>query len=63
MNRKQLEKIRQKVQEIFGLLKQDIRGCETVKNALGILEKKVTSELQDVLWQEYEEIKKILTPG
>lgn len=54
MNLRQLEKIREKVEDIKELIKQDPSGTYDIENKLRELERVVLKELQAELWKLYE---------
>lgn len=55
MNKEQLEKMRQKIEEIKELLGEDTAASIDVELALDSLEAVVVKELQHELWTEYNE--------
>ena len=54
MNLRQLEKIREKIEDIKELIKQDSTGAYDVEDKLRELERVVLEEIQTELWNLYE---------
>jgi hypothetical protein len=53
MNKEQLEKIYELIEEIYKLIREDEADCLDVKGLVEELEVAVRNKLKDALWREY----------